>query len=192
MMETYYRLLKHDPEGKLVKDSGLIPSHSYVIQFLELIEAFFDSKDKSATDVDSAESVLMDISDGLGSKGLVSAGVGDDTYGIVVGTNDGATSEDNENYALDTKIASGAGAGQLTYQAVTFVAPRIVGTNIDFDVSRTFLNETAGNITIKEIGLICKNTTDTKYHLLLRDVVADEVVGDGLTLTVVYVLRTTV
>jgi len=192
MMETYYRLLKHDPEGKLVKDSGLIPSHSYVIQFLELIEAFFDSKDKSATDVDSAESVLMDISDGLGSKVLVSAGVGDDTYGIVVGTNDGATSEDNENYALDTKIASGAGAGQLTYQAVTFVAPRIVGTNIDFDVSRTFLNETAGNITIKEIGLICKNTTDTKYHLLLRDVVADEVVGDGLTLTVVYVLRTTV
>jgi len=55
MIETYYRLLKHDPEGKLIKDSGLILSHSYVIQFLELIEAHFNSTTKVATDVVNAE-----------------------------------------------------------------------------------------------------------------------------------------
>jgi len=191
MMETYYRILKHDPEGRLVADTGLVPSHSYVIQFLELIDAFFDVKDKTGTDVDGVESVLMDISDVLGSKGLVSAGAGDDTYGVVVGTNAGVTAEDNENYALDTKIASGAGGAQLSYQAVTFVAPRVVGPNIDLDVSRAFLNESGGTITVKEIGIICKNSTDTKYHLLLRDVVSDQDVLDTETLTVVYVLRTT-
>jgi len=191
MIETYYRILKHDPEGRLIKDTGLIPSHSYVIQFLEFIDSLWNTADKTATDVDNAESVIMDISDNLGTKFRYNAAAGEDTHGIVVGTNAGATAEDNENYALDTKIATGAGGGQLNYQAVTFVAPRVVGPNIDFDISRAFVNASGGTITVKEIGLIIKNTTDTKYHLILRDVVTDEPVDDAETLTVVYVLRTT-
>jgi len=191
-LETYYRILKHDPKGKLVSDTGLMPSHSYVIQFLELIESLFKTIDKTATDVAGAETVLMDISDIMNTKGRADAIVGDDTYGIVVGTNAGTTAEDNENYALDTKIADGGGGGQLNYQAVTFVAPAVDGANVDFDITRVFANTSGGPITVKEIGIICKNSTDTKYHLLLRDVVADEVVGDGLSLTVVYTLRTTV
>lgn len=192
-LETYYRILKHDPEGKLVKDSGLLPSHSYVIQFLELLEANLLNTDKSATDVANAESVLVDIGDDLGGYGRMDAALGDDTYGVVVGTNAGPTAEGNENYALDTKIEHSAvgAAGKMNYQAVTFVAPRAVGANIDLDVSRPYLNETGSTITVKEIGLICKNTVDTKYHLLLRDVVSDEDVLDGYTLTVVYTLRTT-
>ena len=193
MMETYYRILKHDPDGKLVKDSGLISSHSYVIQFLEYLEGSFKVVDKTATDVDNAESKIVDKSDAMDAQGRVDAAVGDDTYGIVVGTNAGTTAEDNENYALDTKIVEGVASGELSYQAVTFVAPRVVGANIDFDVTRPFLNEHATDtVTVKEIGIICKNTTDTKYHLLLRDVVADEAVAAGFTLTVVYTLRTTV
>lgn len=193
-LETYYRILKHDPNGKLVKDTGLIPSRSYVIQFLELMEAFLDSEDKNATDVTGAESVLMDNSDNVETKGRMDAAVGDDTYGIVVGTNAGVSAESNEDYALDTKIEHSAvgAAGKLNYQAVTFVAARVIGANVDLDVSRPFLNETGNTITVKEIGIICKNSTDNKYHLLLRDVVSDEAVLDGYTLTVVYTLRTTV
>lgn len=195
MLETYYRILKHGPGGRLVYDTGLIPSHSYVIQFLELIRAWFGITDKNATDVTGAESVLMDVTpDDSDTKGRVDPGVGNDTHGIVVGTNAGVTAEDNENYALDTKILhSGTGeANKLNYQAVTFIKAREVGANVDLDISRPFLNESGGTITVKEIGLICKNTTDTKYHLLLRDVVSDEDVEDGYTLTVVYTLRTTV
>lgn len=175
----------------MIEDSGLKPSHSYVIQFLELIEALFSQTDKDATDVTGAESVLMDSTDNPPTKGRADAAVGDDTHGIVVGTNAGTSAEDNEDFALDTKIANGAGGGQLNYQAVTFVAPRVVGPNIDLDISRAFDNASGGPITVKEIGLIVKNTTDTKYHLFLRDVVADEVVDDAETLTVIYVLRTT-
>lgn len=189
-MEAYYRILKHNPDGKLVKDTGLIPSHSYVIQFLEFIESLWTNTDKIATDVAGAESVLNDVSDDLTTKARYNAAAGDDTRGIVVGTGD--TAVDNEDYALDTKIADGGGGGQLNYQAVTFLAPVVDGANVDFDIARAFVNSSGGLITVKEIGIIWKNTTDTKYHLLLRDVVADEAVANGFTLTVVYTLRTTV
>lgn len=192
-LETYYRILKHDPDGKLVKDTGLLPSHSYVIQFLEYFEGLFKSEDKTATDVDNAENLIMDITAILQNQGPVNAGVGVDTYGIVVGTNAGTTAEDNLNYALDTKIEHSAvgAAGKLNYQAVTITAPGVVGPNVDMDVSRPFLNETGSTISVKEIGLI-DMSVGTKYHLLLRDVVTQEDVLDGYTLTVVYTLRTTV
>jgi len=194
MFETYYRILKHDPDGRLVKDSGLMPSHSYVIQFLEFIESLFTQTDVTATDVTGAESVLCDVSDKVETKFIYKAPINNDTHGIVVGTNAGSTAEDNENYALDTKILHSAvgEAGKLNYQAVIFVAPREVGANVDFDISRPFLNESGGTISVKEIGIIIKNSTDTKYHLILRDVVTQEDVLDGYTLTVVYTLRTTV
>lgn len=192
-LETYYRILKHDSEGKLVKDSGLIPSRSYVIQFLELLEAILDATIKTATDVDNAENIIAG-DEMIQRYGKVDAGIGADTHGIVVGTNAGETAESNENYKLDTKILHSAigDAGKLNHQAVTFVKARVVGVNVDLDINRPFLNETGNTITVKEIGIICYNTHDAKYHLLLRDVVTDEVVEDGYTLTVVYTLRTTV
>ena len=192
MIETYYRILKHDSAGKLVKDTGLVQSHSYVVQFLELMDGIFTDRDITATDVGNAESVLVDASDRLDRVGRFDAAAGDDTHGIVVGTNAGTTAEDNENFALDTKIADGGGGGQLNYQAVTPVAPGVVGPNVDFDISRAFANTSGGTITVKEIGCIVKNTTDTKYHLIFRDVVSDEPVDDTETLTVVYTMRTTV
>jgi len=192
MIETYYRILKHDPEGRLVKDTGLLPSHSYVIQFLEFFEGVWSVTDKNATDVTGAESVLVDVSDNFSGFMYVNAGAGVDTHGVVVGTNAGTTAEDNENFALDTKIADGAGGGQLGYQAVTFVATRVVGPNVDLDISRVFVNTSGGTITVKEIGIIGLNAMDTKYHLHLRDVVSDEPVDNAESLTVVYVLRTTV
>ena len=193
-IETYYRILKHDSEGKLVKDTGLIPSHSYVIQLLEYMWSAFEGQDKNATDVNNAESVLVDTSDFQIRYGNCAGGIGEAKYGIVVGTNAGSTPEDNENYKLDTKILHSAvgEAGKLNYQAVTFVRARVVGANVDVDINRAFLNETGSTITVKEIGIICANTTDNKYFLFLRDVVADEAVLDGQTLTVIYKLRTTV
>lgn len=191
--ETYYRIQKHDSKGNLISDTGLIQSHSYVIQFLELIEAWMGVRDKTATDVTGAESVLMDISDNNNTKALVTGPDDDDTYGIVVGTNDGASPEANDDFALDTKIAhSGIGAaGTLNYEAQGFTPTAVVGANVDFILTRAFVNQSGNPITVKEVGIICKNLTDTKYHLMLRDVVSDEVVGGAQTLTVAYTLRTT-
>ena len=193
MLEPYYRILMHDPDGNLVKDTGLIPSGSYVIQFLELMESLFNITNKDAKDVNAASSRIITTSADVNTKGRVDGAVGADTYGIVVGTNAGSTPEDNENYRLDTKILHSAvgEAGKLNYRNVTFIAPHELAGNIDLDISRAFLNETGSAITINEIGIICRNTSGF-YHLLLRDVVAPENVPDGNTLTVVYTLRTTV
>lgn len=193
MMETYYRILKHGADGKLVKDSGLLPSRSYVIQFLELVGAFFTGGNVEATDTSGAEAYIWADAHILENIGNVKAAAEDDTYGIVVGTNAGTSAEDNEDHALDTKILhSGIGAAnKLNYQAVTTISAREVGANVDMDITRTFINETGGNITVKEIGLIVKQVSVIKYHLMLRDVVADELVADAETLTVIYTLRTT-
>ena len=190
--ETYYRLIIRNKKGEIVKDTGLIPSHSYLLQFMQFMYGRFRPiSNVNGKDVDGAQTHIVDTSS-LNSNRL-DAGVGDDTFGLVVGTNAGSTPEANDNYVLDTKILNTAvgEAGKLYYQSVTFVAPTANGGNVDFDITRTWLNETGSPITVKEIGMICKNITDTKYHLLLRDVVSDEVVADGYTLTLVYTLRST-
>lgn len=187
----YYRMLQHDSDGNLVKDSGLLPSHSYVLQFLQMIEALFNRISKNAKDVDGGSTAIITAATAIQNRGRVDGATGDDTHGIVVGTNAGSTPEDNENYKLDTKILHSATgeAGKLNYRNVSFVAPVDVGGNVDLDITRAFLNESGSTITVKEIGII---SVGVAYHLLLRDIVTDEAVPDGNTLTVVYTLRTTV
>lgn len=191
----FHRLLLHDEKGKLVKDTGLIQSHSYVLQFLQAIEGLLDGVTKTAKDINNTDQIIMLASMTASYILAADGGVGDVNKGILVGTNDGATAESNTNYNLDTKILHSitGEAGKLNYRANTFVAPTEAAGNIDFDISRPFINETAGAIVVKEIGLFI-SSYDGAYHyfLLLRDVVADFSVTAGYTLTVVYTLRTTV
>lgn len=194
--KTLRRLILQDRNGRVVKDTGFVPSHSYVIQWLEAIwalaEAIGIGSQFLATDITGVESNILRT--GSVSNILqLDAGVGG-LYGIVVGTNAGASPEDNEDYALDTLINHSAvgAAGCLNYRAVTFTPPAVSGPNVDFDISRPYINETGSTITVKETGIYCYNLTDAKFHLLLRDVVPDFDVDDGYTLTAVYRLRTTV
>jgi len=194
--EMFYRLLLFDERGKLVKDTGLTPSHSYVLQFLQGIEALLGAITKTAKDINNTSQTIV-RSDGQMNFALgCDAPAGDDTYGIVVGTNDGAIPESNTNYKLDTKILHSAvgEAGKLNYRAVTLVAPTPIAGNVDLDVSRPFINETADPIVVKEIGIYVKSYDGSAWHyfLILRDVVSDFSVSAGYTLTVVYTLRTTI
>jgi len=195
-VELFYRLLLHDKNGRLVKDSGLKPACSYVIQFLQFIEGCFRGSDLNATDVDNTSQMIVNYGAQCNYTLPANAGAGIDTYGLVVGTNAGATAESNTNYKLDTKILhSGVGAaGRLNYQAVTFTAAGVVGANVDFSVNRAFVNETGSDIVVREIGIIGRTFDGAAWHyfLLLRDVVPDFTVTAGYTLTVVYTLRTTV
>ncbi len=194
-LNLYYRTRIHDPEGKLVKDSGLKPSHSFVIQFLEFIEAMFDGITKTGTDTLNAEerihNVAYKVSQNFNAVGL--AGV--ILRGIVVGTNAGTTAEDNTNYKLDTIIEHATEtASKLNYQQTVFVAPQVTNGNVDFDISRPFINDSGGTISVKEIGVYFHSfdTAVYKSYLLCRDVITQEDVLDGYTLTVTYTLRTAV
>ncbi len=120
----------------------------------------------------------------------VTAASGDVNKGILVGT--GNTPPTINDYALQTKVAHGTGAGQLSYGAVTFGATASDTTTSQFTVTRNFANSSGGSITVNEIGLACSsgrmgNTVTTYYFLIIRDVIGGGIaVPNGQTLTVNY------
>ena len=64
-------------------------------------------------------------------RGGFDAGIGTDTYGIVVGTGTNPEQFDYgvaEGYRLQTKIAHGNGAGQLSYQESSPITVSTIGT----------------------------------------------------------------
>jgi hypothetical protein len=117
----------------------------------------------------------------------VLAGAGTVTFGIAVGT--GNTAVTITDHVLETPIAHGTGAGQLQYGAVTFGAPASDATTSQFTITRDFANGSSGTITVKEIALYarcCDQAGTTRYFMLARDVITDQAVTNGQTLTVNY------
>lgn len=179
-------LTVRDKNGK-VTDHRLKRSESFVRQFLELlwIQAFqipevapYNMRDTGNTLRDICQSYLT-----FGSNG----GAGVVTHGIVAGT--GNTAPTINDYALETLIAHGVGAGQLQYSAVTFGAPASDATTSQFTITRNFANGSGGAITVNELGLYVMGFlyNSTYYFMIIRDVIAGGIsVPDGQTLTVNY------
>ncbi len=197
-VELFHRIVIRDKDGKIVEDSGLIPSNSYAIAFLEHIYGSWKDAAKSIEDTGGAARSVAKPS-GLSNNIVrheVNSSDNDDNYGIVVGTDD--TVPTNEDYALGSQIAHGTGAGQLDYGANSFVVPSIVSGNIDMTLSRSFYNGSGSSIIVKEIGIYCRSNVGTgagtaRYFCLARDVLSTpEPVGDTKTLTIQYTIRTTV
>jgi hypothetical protein len=81
------------------------------------------------------------------------APAGDDTRGIMVGS--GVAAESFEDYALQTKIANGTGAGQISYiqseaHAITYDAANKILKN---SLIRYFNNNSGGNVSVNEVGM---------------------------------------
>lgn len=112
-------------------------------------------------------------------------------YGLVVGTGTNAVAI--SDYQLQTIIANGTGAGQLSYFAMSAVVPNTSGGTRSFTLTRAFKNNSAGSITVNELGLIMWETTDSWYFLIVRDVIGGgQVVTVGQTLTITYTIAITV
>jgi len=80
---------------------------------------------------------------------------GQDTKGIVVGS--GTNAESFEHYALQTKIANGTGAGQLSYVASELHSISYnAGTKVLTDTQiRYFNNNSGGSVDVNEVGIDC-------------------------------------
>jgi len=102
------------------------------------------------------------------------AGDGNDNYGILVGTDDTAVTFDD--YTLIAQVANGNGAGQLAHQGMN--APTrswTAGTlTFNFNWFRYFNNNSGGDITIYEVGLIAyaRAVSASSYYLFERHVIA--------------------
>lgn len=129
---------------------------------------------------------------GMGQSGYLAALAGQLTtgtlgtnYGIVVGTSD--TAFNIEQYALGAMIVHGTGAGQLVYQASGFDSKAYASKIWTTTSKRIFNNNSGGDITIKEVGLLPQSQYVTRDFLVERSVLAPAVtVPNGAQLTVTY------
>ncbi|GAI34202.1 unnamed protein product, partial [marine sediment metagenome] len=112
--------------------------------------------------------------------------------GIQVGT--GTTAPTPTDYALETRIAHGASAGQLQYSGTELLPLTYAAPDVSFTIRRYFTNGSGGSITVNEVGIYALIATTTAWAVCAaRDVVSPGVaVADGEILRVTYVPQTTV
>lgn len=198
-IELFYRILVHDKKGKLVRRTRLRKSKSFVIAFLQHFEVManhvYDEDGASVNIINTSGALKACASAGNPSNKYYSLSCPDDSssYGIVVGS--GSTPPDNLDYALETLITHGVGAGQLDYGAHNWTTTAEIGANVDLVISRTYYNGSGSTITVNEIGIVVLSffAIGANAFLLIRDVLGAGVdVLDTQTLTVQYTLRTTV
>jgi len=112
-----------------------------------------------------------------------------DTYNIVVGTDDGTTySHAYDNYKLGDRIEDGTGTGELSYEVnpgysnITYA-----GGKLQFSIDRTFTNNSGGTISVKEIGIYGYIML---FACLVRDILPGTLsINDGQVLTVTYTFK---
>lgn len=180
-------LIVKDKDGNVTNRIGPKRSESFVRQFLELLWIVVCPVPEVMTySVKDTGNTLRAICES-GLTFACNAGAGVVTFGSVVGT--GTTAPTIDDYALETIIAHGVGAGQLQYSAITFGAPASDATTSQFTITRNFANASGGAITVNEIGLYVKGFvySTTYYFMTIRDVIGGGInVPNGQTLTVNY------
>ncbi len=190
--------------GVLRRKTGEMVSHSFVLQFLKLFEALSAKGWGIVSDAVSIQDTSNDAQSVYAYNTTVpqtqlpsmwfnlEAPSANSNYGIQIGT--GVNAPATTDYALQTLIAHGVGAGQLQWNACGVGGAAIAGANVDMCIIRTFTNGSGLSITAREIGLTtsnCSGYITQKYFLLAHDAV-NQAIADGETAAVAYTLRTTV
>jgi len=186
--------------GCLVRSTGEMKSHSFVLQFLQLLEISMAHVQTIASDTVSIRdtgNTLRSISNSSATNQnalyywSTEAPSGTSTYGIGVGT--GTTAPATSDYVLETPIAHGTGAGQLQWASCGVGGAGIAGANVDSVIIRTFINGSGGSITVREIGLMTTWASGTtQYNFLIAHDAVNQAVADGEVAVVAYTMRTTV
>jgi len=188
-----YRVMKQGINRRILYDSGIVPSRSFVRQFLDCLKAEISDASTSGKDTTGSSVTIP------GSKSeyawtcygshRANAGEHNDDYGILVGTSDDAPS--NSDYAMDSPISDGSGVGQLNYGQMTFYDLLEEAGYIEITMTRTFYNAGSDNVTVKEIGLAVHHNFANKNFLWIRDVLSTPVTLEpAQTLTVQYIMKT--
>jgi len=189
-----YRVMKQDVKGHMLYDSGVVPSRSFVRQFLDCMKAEMSNGSSSGKDTTGSNVTIPGSRYQYGGwtcYGLHRADAAEhnDDYGILVGTSDVAPT--NSDYAMSSLITDGSGAGQLNYGQMTFYDPLEEAGYIEITMARTFYNAGSDNVVVKEIGFAVHQNFAGKDFLWIRDVLDSPItVEPAQTLTVQYIMKT--
>lgn len=182
MIQLYYQL---HIGGKAVTRRRICKS--YVSAFMRRLMAQFSQVGENCADITNSVA-------GYGPSAYTFSANDDldsDIKGIVVGT--GSTAVASTDYALEAKIATGSGSGELRYLAATFNGPFEDSTGTWFQIIRAFVNNDSSSLTVNEIGLYGYDNANSTAFCHVRDVIGGGVaVPAGETLTVTYTLKTVI
>lgn len=185
--------------GRLLRSTGEMKSHSFVRQFLQLLEVSTAHLYGAASDVVSILDVgnaPRNVSPTIGVNAefywATEAPSATSTYGTQIGT--GVTAPATTDYKLQTPIAHGVGAGNLQYGSCSVGGAALAGANMDMSIIRTFTNGSGNPITAREIGLYISNvdTVPTQRYFCVAHDAVNQAIANGETAVVAYTLRTTV
>ena len=189
-----YRVMKQDIKKHIVYDSGIVPSRSFVRQFLDCMKAEITDSNSSGKDTTGTE-VTIPATRSTSYLGTyygshqANAGQHNDNYGILVGASD--TPPDNSDYVLGNPIHDGSESGELIYGEMVFYDPIEESGYIELSMRRIFYNSGTENVVVKEIGLVVNHFFAGKNFLWIRDVLDTPVtVEPAQTLTVQYIMKT--
>jgi len=181
-----------DKNGKLLSKVK-VPSRSYVLNFGKALYGLMASINMTEYPITVQDTVntgrnYPQLTSQNEACFYVKAGSGDDTFGVMIGTDDTAVSVND--YNMKVKIGNGTGSGQMVYGTSTLEAPTVVDSTIRWRLTRAFTNNSGASITVKECGIAFK--WRTYYALILRDVLpSPQTVPDGATLTLRYTFSVT-
>lgn len=179
----YYRVVVTDKEGKVLHEEAG-PSKSFVQQWNQLTNVQAKGTASTITDTGGVGRSISPYS--VTHKIQAAAGV--TTYGLRVGK--GSTAVAITDYALETPVVHGVGAGQLNHLASTYTAPAVVGSDCSFTIKRNFINQSGATVTgIREIGAYMQMSA-SYFALAFRDVLVGSIdVPDGGAVTAEYTIK---
>ncbi len=182
-----------DKDGKILKRK-VRQSESFVKAFLQLLYVVMGQiqYEYPYTMVGVGGGAGVEVSEGSYNF-AADAETGDDTYGIVLGTDNTPVSIDDDS--LNTKCAHGTGVDQFQYGPMSIDPPAAGATLSQFTMTRDFTNGSGADITVYELGIYVKSGRGTGNQVLctIRDVEAAGIlVANGLTLTVNYRIQASV
>jgi hypothetical protein len=189
-------LLRNLQHATFLKRSRRRICRSFVKAFLQMMEVLtahaYDDYSDAVTikDTSNTDNNIQNNSTDTGGDKLFAseAPAGNTSYGLLVGT--GVTAPTVSDYTMETLIAHGTAATQLSYGATAVSAATVSGTSTILAIIRSYTNGSGGAITVKEIGWVTE-TYNAKYNLMLRDSV-DQAIADAATSTLTLTIVTTV
>lgn len=117
-----------------------------------------------------------------------------DLVGILVGT--GATPVSPTDYRIESKIANGSGAGQLSYSDMFYSYNGIVTVNnvnyFELELYRTFTNQSGSDINVSETAIYIAHHDASNviyYFMIARDVFTPVTFPANQSRTVSYKIR---
>ena len=186
--QMYVDVVVRDRNGKVIQRIRKRKCSSYVIALIDHLNSFMGAANNTIKDTGGTNRSYEPATYAANISMNVAGGATVTTFGIRAGT--GTTAVTISDYAVETPIAEGTGAGQLSHGATSVGAPSTVGSSRQFTIARTFTNNSGASITVNEVGLYSRYST--VYYFMLERSLLTFSIANGASATVTYTIKVTV